>query len=164
MEAGHKARERKLSDSKLHPGVLSFDADGTTLIGRYTDELSAYRAKRKWIEILKKHFLLDQGRDYELSILVNPVNKYFALNCYFTSACGRYAFWRLVNNQAPEAELNLTSSGSLLKEAIKRNRETKSGSHEVVEPTVLHGEQTARKRTLSGALSDYFLKLISVRS
>ena len=28
----------------------------------------------------------------------------FTLQCEFVSACGRYAFWRLTNNQAPEAQ------------------------------------------------------------
>ena len=45
-------------------------------------------------------------------IFDNSESKYFVLNCYFTSACGRYAFWRLINNQAPEAESKLSELGN----------------------------------------------------
>jgi len=83
---------------------LVFDAEGATIIGHYENELAAHRAKRQWSEILKSYFLLENERDYETSVISCPESDYFVLYCFFTSACGRYAFWRLVNNQAPEAE------------------------------------------------------------
>lgn len=93
---------------------LLFDAEGITLISRFSDELSAYRARRQWVDILGSYFLLEKGRDFEMSVLANPESEYFVLNCFFTSACGRYAFWRLINEQAPEAESKLSAhSGSL---------------------------------------------------
>ena len=97
---------------RVSDGLL-FDAEGITLISRFTDELSAYRARRQWVDILGSYFLLEKARDFEMSVLCNPENDYFVLNCFFTSACGRYAFWRLINEQAPEAESKLSEfSGS----------------------------------------------------
>jgi hypothetical protein len=87
---------------------LLFDADGVTLIARLKDELSAYRMRKTWKEVLAGYFLLEQERDYEMSIVCVPEHDYFVLNCFFISACGRYAFWRLMNDQAPEAELKLS--------------------------------------------------------
>lgn len=86
---------------------LIFDAEGVTLIARCNDELSAYRAKKNWVLVLKSYFLLELERDYELSVLASPEHGYFTVSCFFISACGRYAFWRLINDQAPEAELKL---------------------------------------------------------
>ncbi len=100
------------------PNGLIFDADGVTLIGKYGDELSAYRARRRWVDILHRYFLLEKKRDYELSVLSCPENDYFALNCFFISACGRYAFWRLINDQSPEAETQLAENSELDEEQM----------------------------------------------
>ena len=89
---------------------LVFDADGVAVIAKYRDELAAYRARRRWVDVLHRYFLLEKARDYELSILAVAENNYFVLNCFFISACGRYAFWRLVNEQAPEAEHQLAQT------------------------------------------------------
>ena len=83
---------------------LFFDSDAVTLIGRFGDELGAYRARKAWVQILSSYFLLENDRDYEFWVSENKDDGYFALSCCFTSACGRYAFWRIINHQAPEAE------------------------------------------------------------
>lgn len=88
---------------------LTFDAGNVKVCSRYTDELAAYRSRKNWKEVLNSYFLLDESRDYKVEI--NPVelenSKEFEVVCHFNSACGRYAFWRLVNHQAPEAEQRL---------------------------------------------------------
>lgn len=91
---------------KAKPGLV-YDAEGVTLFGKYTDQLSTYRAKREWQTILASHFLLEPDRDYELRTHCSIDEDQFVLSCSFVSACGRYAFWRLVNRQAPEAEQKL---------------------------------------------------------
>lgn len=86
------------------PGDVRFDPDRVILQGQYRDQLSAYRAKRNWVETLTSNFLLDEGHDYEISVESRVSEELFILQCSFTSACGRYAFWRLTNEQAPEAQ------------------------------------------------------------
>lgn len=102
-------RNTNLDLSKYKPGLI-YDADGITLVGKYTDELSAYRAKRQWTEVLNSYFLLEKDRDYEMWVNSSIEDCSFALSCCFVSACGRYAFWRLINHQAPEAEQKLGGS------------------------------------------------------
>lgn len=97
---------------------LIYDADAILLAGKYTDELSAHRARREWRDILGSYFLLDESRDYEFWIQSDVQQDYFVVHCSFVSACGRYAFWRLVNQQAPEAEARLGES--LQNGAVKR--------------------------------------------
>lgn len=86
---------------------LTYDAEGVSLIGKYNDEISAHRAKRTWKNVLGNSFLLDEGRDYELWISGSIADNNFMISCSFLSACGRYAFWRLINEQAPDAEMKL---------------------------------------------------------
>lgn len=84
---------------------LTFDSGAALLIATYNNEISAYRAKREWKAVLNAYFLLDAERDYEM--WVTPVEEEpctFLLTCMFQSACGRYAFWRIINDQSPEAE------------------------------------------------------------
>lgn len=97
---------------------LIYDADSIILAGKYSDELSAHRARKDWRGILGSYFLLDEGRDYELWVRSDATARYFVVHCCFISACGRYAFWRLVNQQAPEAEARLGES--LQNHAIRR--------------------------------------------
>jgi hypothetical protein len=98
--------ETTIDLSKFKPGLI-FDADGVCLFGKYHDELSAWRGKNKWIEVLHDYFLLEPERDYEMKVISDLETGTFCLSCNFESACGRYTFWRLINHQAPEAERNL---------------------------------------------------------
>ena len=83
---------------------ILFDPERVTLDGVYSDELSAHRAKRGWIDALESYFLLDHRKDFSVSVRRAIEHSRFALTCNFTSACARYAFWRLTNQQAPEAQ------------------------------------------------------------
>ena len=82
---------------------VTFDAERVVLEGCYADELAPYRAKRVWGEILETNFLLDAGHDFRIEIKAVNEGRYI-LSCHFATACARYAFWRLTNNQAPEAQ------------------------------------------------------------
>lgn len=95
---------------RAKPGLL-YDADHVTLVGKFTDELSTYRARKLWTEVLNNYFLLEPDRDFELKPYCSIDDNRFALSCTFCSACGRYAFWRLINRQAPEAEQKLGGLG-----------------------------------------------------
>jgi hypothetical protein len=94
----------ELTSEIAFPGDIRFDPERVILQGVYRDQLSAYRARRIWAEALASNFLLDPGHDYEISVQSDLKQGRFLLNCSFTSACGRYAFWRLTNEQAPEAQ------------------------------------------------------------
>ncbi|HMO18003.1 MAG TPA: hypothetical protein PKA63_11880 [Oligoflexia bacterium] len=101
-----ESQEIAINLSKFKPGLI-FDADGVCLFGKYHDELSAWRAKKQWINVLHDYFLLEIERDYEIGVVSEIGTLTFCLSCSFKSACGRYAFWRLINHQAPEAEKKL---------------------------------------------------------
>lgn len=104
--------------SRAKPGLI-YDADTVTLFGKYQDELSAYRARRDWQQVLSSHFLLENERDYDLSVFCSLDEGQFFISCNFVSACGRYAFWRLVNRQAPEAEQRLNDQRERVQKSAK---------------------------------------------
>ena len=104
--------------TKAKPGLI-YDAEGVPLFGKYQDELSAHRARRDWQAVLGSHFLLENERDYELSVFSSLEEGQFLLSCNFVSACGRYAFWRLVNRQAPEAEQRLNGQRERIQKSAK---------------------------------------------
>ncbi len=89
---------------------MHFDCDNVLLDGAYGDELSLYRARRVWADVLEANFLLEKGYDFDLKVESKADDKRFVLTCKFTSSCGRYAFWRLINNQAPEAQYLIESA------------------------------------------------------
>jgi hypothetical protein len=85
---------------------VCFDPTNATLTGYYADELSAHRARRLWCNTLELHFLLDDRVDF-LTKVTRPsseTSSQYQLTCTFKTACARYAFWRLTNHQAPEAQ------------------------------------------------------------
>jgi hypothetical protein len=83
---------------------VCFDPENVRLEGFYGDQISAYRARRMWVEALERCFLLDLGHDFEVTVHSDLPNSRFKLRCEFVTACARYAFWRLTNQQAPEAQ------------------------------------------------------------
>ncbi len=118
---------------------LIFDAEGVTLVGRFSDELSAYRARKQWREVLKTYFLLEEQRDYDMSVMSSPENGYNLLSCFFTSACGRYAFWRLINDQAPEAEEKLGEANLVPVGGSKSFMSSIWSSHDAHKSKVMEG-------------------------
>ena len=98
--------EEKFDLSQYKNGLI-FDAEGVCLFGKYENELMAWRAKKEWIEVLHDYFLLEPERDYSIKVVSDIDTLTFCVKSNFSSACGRYAFWRLINHQAPEAEKKL---------------------------------------------------------
>ncbi len=84
---------------------LWYDPDKLVVEGVYHDEVSAYRARRRWIEALEHNFLLEEDHDFHLKVRKSRGGKLFRVRCDFLTACGRYAFWRLTHHQAPEVQL-----------------------------------------------------------
>jgi hypothetical protein len=103
MSQGSPHIDQLATQTETFQGVC-FDPDNVVLEGIYSDEISAHRAKRRWVTTLEGCFLLDKGLDYEISVASNTEIRSFRLSCRFISACARYAFWRLTNSQAPEAQ------------------------------------------------------------
>ena len=83
---------------------VCFDPNGLALHGLYSDELSAHRARKGWVETLESSFFLETGEDFELKVHGDLGRGRFVLSCEFLSASARYAFWRLTHQQAPEAQ------------------------------------------------------------
>lgn len=88
-----------------------FHPDTVTLQGFYQDQLAAYRAKRVWLDVLESGFLLEHQHDFCFSVISCLQEQRFLLTCEFLTACGRYAFWRLTNNQSPEAQYLIEKTG-----------------------------------------------------
>lgn len=94
----------ELTNEFDNPVSVLFDSEKVTLEGHYEDELSVFRARRVWTEVLETNFLLEKGDDFKLLATSSLQQGEFVLTCSFSTACGRYAFWRLVNSQAPESQ------------------------------------------------------------
>ncbi len=96
------------SQSVVDENVVTYDTDKVSILGEFDNEMAAYRTRKEWVQILANYFLVERDRDYSLNIEALKNDKKnqtrFKLECSFSSACGKYAFWRLINNQAPEAE------------------------------------------------------------
>lgn len=91
-------------------GGIWYDPDRIVLEGNYSDQITAYRAKRRWIKAFESNFLLEGNHDFKLSVTQTIESGEFRLRCDFLTACGRYAFWRLTHNQAPEVQFLLETA------------------------------------------------------
>ena len=89
---------------------LWYDADRLVLSGVYLDEVTAYRARKRWIEALERNFLLEERHDFSIKVRPAYRGRHFKVRCDFLTACGRYAFWRLTNHQAPEVQFLLETA------------------------------------------------------
>ncbi|MBX7143334.1 MAG: hypothetical protein K1X79_02675 [Oligoflexia bacterium] len=101
---GSESQVVELVDEFAYSEGVCFDPERITLEGLYCDQLSAYRARRVWEETLGHSFLLEPKHDFILRVKAVGSEPRYALRCEFLTACARYAFWRLTNNQAPEAQ------------------------------------------------------------
>lgn len=89
---------------------LWYDAEKLILEGIYLDEVSAYRARRSWIKTFEMNFLLEEIHDFKVKVVLDSEEARYHVQCTFTSACGRYAFWRLTHHQAPEVQFTLETA------------------------------------------------------
>jgi len=89
---------------------LWYDAEKLILEGIYLDEVSAYRARRSWIKTFEMNFLLEEIHDFKVKVVFDREEGRYHVQCTFTSACGRYAFWRLTHHQAPEVQFTLETA------------------------------------------------------
>ena len=89
---------------------LWYDAERLLLEGVYLDEVSAYRARRSWIKAFEMNFLLEDIHDFRVKVAFDSEDSRYRVQCNFTSACGRYAFWRLTHHQAPEVQFALETA------------------------------------------------------
>jgi hypothetical protein len=89
---------------------LWYDAEKLILEGIYLDEVSAYRARRSWIKTFEMNFLLEEIHDFKVKVVFESDECKYHVQCTFTSACGRYAFWRLTHHQAPEVQFTLETA------------------------------------------------------
>jgi hypothetical protein len=96
--------EQTLPNIEQSTPELLFDSTEVTLEGLYYDEISAHRARRNWLKAFELGFMLTNKQDISLRVEWLETANRFRLRCCFNSACARYAFWRLTNNQVPEVQ------------------------------------------------------------
>lgn len=89
---------------------LWYDSDRLMLEGIYLDEVTAYRARKGWIEAFEVNFLLEDRVDFRVRVGRQEGGSRFCVLCEFLTACGRYAFWRLTHHQAPEVQFVLETA------------------------------------------------------
>ena len=89
---------------------VCFDLELITLEGRYSDELSAYRARKIWAKTLQSNFLLEEGYDYGLLVEIEESSSKYLLTCSFETASARYAFFRLTSDQTPEVQYTIETA------------------------------------------------------
>ena len=94
----------------LNTEGVCFDPEDITLLGVYADELSLFRAKQGWKRVLETNFMLEDEHDFKFTLSKDYNGLKFNLSCHFDTACGRYAFWRLTNYQAPEAQYEIETA------------------------------------------------------
>lgn len=89
---------------------LWYDPDRLLIEGVYQDEITAYRARKRWMEALETNFLLEDSHDFSMRVRKARGGHHYRVRCDFLTACGRYAFWRLTHHQAPEVQLMLETA------------------------------------------------------
>jgi hypothetical protein len=107
MEQSDDRDQDKLNTTFSPPQIvldLCFDPDSLVIEGWYSSQMAAYRARKVWRSTLESNFLLDRELDFAIHVDNLPSHGLYGVICSFTSACGRYAFWRLTNQQAPEVQ------------------------------------------------------------
>ena len=138
----------ELKDEISYAEGVCFDPEAVTIEGKYLDELSAHRAKKGWVETLEVNFLLDPAYDVIFKVANAAEATQYILRCEFVSACARYAFWRLTNNQAPEAQYQIETAH--IPDCKSRHLEflTAPDMRSVFEePMVLRGDGALRPRS-----------------
>lgn len=93
------------ADKKV--GII-FDCNSMCLIGEFTDELSAHRAKKRWKQIYNEHFEIYCPSDFD--IWVEDVRVFIR----HESASARYAYWCMVNKGAERTLFNLTTVKNII--------------------------------------------------
>ncbi len=136
---------------------VCFDPDTDTIHGNYPDEISAYRAKKAWLEALKFNFSLKGGdQDLVVAIEVTEMNS-FVLSCRFYSATAKYAFWKITNNQSPEVQYIIETAHIPICDSRYEEILTAPDLRSVYDLTT-----TARQNLLTGSkLNDILQKIVS---
>ncbi|HMO01419.1 MAG TPA: hypothetical protein PKD37_04670 [Oligoflexia bacterium] len=107
---GSKAYLATRSFSRPACKAIYFSKENLTIFAKYQDEISAYRARRKWLKTLDEYFFLDDASDFILQQARSSGEDEYYLICQFVSPAARYAFFRLVNLQALEAQYQLETA------------------------------------------------------
>lgn len=121
---GFVAKSSDTSISCSRNGV-NYDSESVTISSTNHNEISAYRTKREWTNIFHSSFLLQIEKDYKFKIVLDQEGSY-TLKCCFDSPCGRYAFWRLINQQAPETEKKLQNETKVISNQLTFSERIKS--------------------------------------
>ena len=91
-------------------GFVAYAPEMYKITGEYSNEIYLFRAKKLWKMALQDTFLLENATDFKFQVRKNSKMNVYMLTCTFMSACGRYAFWRINNNQNPEVKYIIESA------------------------------------------------------
>ena len=69
---------------------LWYDSERLMLEGIYLDEVTAYRARKGWIEAFEVNFLLEDRNDFVVRVYSQQEIGRFCVKCEFASACGPF--------------------------------------------------------------------------
>ena len=88
---------------------LKHTEDLSALSSTFDAEFTAFSVRRLWINLFQKYFSLEKDKDYNLYVNKESLghNEMYELNCEFISPNGKYAFWKLLNKKALQAEIEL---------------------------------------------------------
>jgi hypothetical protein len=148
---------------------VCFDPDAICLMGIYRDEIAVFRARRRWSQILEAFFALKSEEDYCFETRALIDSNEFRLVCRFNSPCGRYAFWRLTNAQAPEAQYEIETAH--IPDSPSKNIEMVLAPdlQNILEsPLVLHGlpahVEYKKNKSLIGLLASVVKRVLNFRN
>ncbi|MCB9030679.1 MAG: hypothetical protein H6619_06465 [Deltaproteobacteria bacterium] len=151
--------EPPLHQDERNAGVC-FDANNIVLQGIYFDEISLFRARRKWVTTFENSFMLQHDKDFTLETSKNYDDHSFSLLCSFHTACGRYAFWRITNYQAPEAQYEIETAHIPYCESRKDDIFMAPDLMPIEQsPLVLSGVKRERKDSMLEKLMDAILQV-----
>ena len=163
MQQDIKEETVELANRQCFSSGVCFDSERLALEGVYPDELSSHRAKRVWIEALETSFLLDVSHDFQFKMVSVPAEGRFLLRCDFLTTCGRYAFWRLTHNQAPEAQYLIETGHIPYSEARHADflavPDLRAKTHEPMVFTPMEGQKNSRPSWM-GMISKVILRKI----
>ncbi len=84
----------------IGPCLLNIDLNNFSIEARYDDELSRYRAKKRWESLLKDIYLLEPSTDFSIKSFSDPDRCFYYLKCAFKTQVGKFILQRMC------AELN----------------------------------------------------------
>lgn len=79
----------------VEPCLLNIDLEKFVVEARYNDELSRFRAKKRWITLFKEIYLLEPKQDFAITSFTDSDRFFYYLRCSFKTQVGRFIMQRI---------------------------------------------------------------------